>query len=252
MKRCFSFKECYYKTVLVVSAVFALVTAKSLWTVLSWKWPTSQEKAVQNNFVWPSENYRVSSLLVLSSPQRVLKTAGFDAFTLKASFASGAMRFIMFKDGEKLVLLNEGDSYNGLKLEKVYPEKAVFVNGVTRHELLFKKQNGQPQQQSPSLPPSVKMSRAEFQAYQKDPTLLQKDVSASDKGGSVIIKSIKEGTFFAKAGIISGDTIASFNGANVQSVPDLVAKLLSASNDRNINISIIRDNVKKELSYELQ
>ena len=68
----------------------------------------------------------------------------------------------------------------------------------------------------------------------------------------MVIRSIKEGTFFAKAGIIKDDTITSFNGVQVQSVVDLVAKLSSASNDRSISIGIIRDNVKKELSYELQ
>ena len=252
MKRCFSFKGCYYKTAFVVAALAAFVSAKSAWTTISWKWPTTREKAIQNSFVWPSESYRISSLLVLSSPQKVLKTAGLDAYTLKALFASGSMRFIMFKDGDKLVILNEGESYNGLKLERVYPEKAVFINGATRHELLFKKQSGQPQSAQPSPSATIKMSRAEFQAYQKDPALLQKDISASDKVGSVLIRSIKEGTFFAKAGIIKDDTITSFNGVQVQSVVDLVAKLSSASNDRSISIGIIRDNVKKELSYELQ
>lgn len=240
-------KERVYLTAVVLGS---LAAAKLVSTaVLSFTAPSPLlQTSIERTNVF--ESYKLSAKFALAN--KLTATATTQNWKLRALFRYTSGSFIIFEDSSKTVFLTLGESYSGYKLDEISIDRAKFSNGGATFELKLDKKDGstdaKPVESSSS---SFNISRVKFEKYAKNLGLLADEVRAGQTNDGVVINSIVKDSFFSDLGIKEGDTIIEANGARINSFSDLMGIFKDPENTKAITIIIKRQNLKKELNYEI-
>lgn len=197
------------------------------------------------------ENYKLSTKFALAN--KITANATTQNWKLKAVFRYAQGSFVIFEDGSKTVFLGIGESYNGYKLEEISQDKAKFSNGGASFEIKIDKKTSDNIEKVSAEPATenFNISRSKYEKYAKNAGLLMDEVKASQTNDGVVINSVAKDSFFSELGLKDGDTVAELNGSKVSSFSDLLAIFKEPEKTKKINIIIKRQNLRKELNYEI-
>jgi S1-C subfamily serine protease len=81
--------------------------------------------------------------------------------------------------------------------------------------------------------------------------LLADEVQVEQTNDGILIKSIAKDSFFSDLGLKENDLIVEANGNRVNSFSDIMRIFKDPEHTKFLNIIIKRQNLKKELSYEI-
>ena len=95
------------------------------------------------------------------------------------------------------------------------------------------------------------ISRARYEKYAKNTGLLMDEVKASQTNDGVVINFVAKDSFFSELGLKEGDTIIELNGSKVSSFSDLLSIFKEPEKTKTLSIIIKRQNLRKELNYEI-
>lgn len=199
------------------------------------------------------ENYKLSSKFALAN--KLTASATTQNWKLKGIFKYSVGSFIIFEDSSKTVFLSLGESYNGYKLDEISIDKAKFSNGKAVFELKLDKKDSAtttaaatPTESSSS---NFKISRVKFEKYAKNMGLLADEMQVTQTNDGILIKSIAKDSFFSDLGLKENDLIVEANGNRVNSFSDIMGIFKDPEHTKFLNIIIKRQNLKKELNYEI-
>lgn len=196
------------------------------------------------------ENYKFSTKFGLAN--KISANATTQNWKLRAIFKYTSGSFIIFEDSSKTVFLSMGESYGGYKLDEIGIDKAKLSNGGASFELKLDKKDGLTKVVPTETASSTfSLSRVKFEKYAKNMGLLADEVRASQTNDGVLINSIAKESFFLDLGLKEGDTIVETNGNKISSFSDIMGIFKDPEKTKLINIIIKRQNLKKELSYEI-
>jgi type II secretory pathway component PulC len=197
------------------------------------------------------ENYKLSSKFALAN--KLTATATTQNWKLRGIFKHSVGSFIIFEDSSKTVFLSLGESYNGYKLDEISIDKAKFSNGGAVFELKLDKKDSATAAATPteSSSSNFRISRVKFEKYAKNMGLLADEVQVEQTNNGILIKSIAKDSFFSDLGLKENDLIVEANGNRVNSFSDIMGIFKDPEHTKFLNIIIKRQNLKKELGYEI-
>ena len=172
---------------------------------------------------------------------------------MKGVFKYTQGSFVIFDDGSKTVFLGLGETYNGYKLDEIAQDKAKFSNGGANFEIKLDKKTSEAAEKISSEPASARfnISRARYEKYAKNTGLLMDEVKASQTNDGVVINFVAKDSFFFFFFLKEGDTIIELNGSKVSSFSDLLSIFKEPEKTKTLSIIIKRQNLRKELNYEI-
>lgn len=228
-------------------AGFALAKALSVTTLgFTDSLPTLKDSSDKKSVF---ENYKLSAKFALSS--KLANTASTQNWKLRAIFKYTSGSFVIFDDSGKTVFLGEQDNYNGYKISEINADSVKFSNGGATFELKLDRKDGTAIQKSESSSKSFSISRSEYKKYAKDLGALADEVRANQTNDGIAISFVAKDGFFSKLGIQADDTIIEANGNRVNSFSDILGIFKDPEHTKSINLIIKRQNLKKELNYEI-
>jgi type II secretion system protein C len=195
------------------------------------------------------ENYKLSEKFALSS--KLANTTTTQNWKLRAILKSDIKSFVIFEDSGKTVFLGINESYSGYKLDEISNDKAKFSNGGATFELKIDKKDGTAIKQADSASKTYSISRSEYMKYSKDLGALADEIRANQTNDGIIVSYISKDGFFSKLGIKEGDTIVEANGDRINSFSDIMGIFKNPEQTKSINLIVKRQNLKKELNYEI-
>ena len=197
--------------------------------------------------------YKLSSKFALAN--KITSSSTMQNWKLKAIFKYSHGSFIIFEDGTKTVFLGLGESYNGYKLEDMSNDSAKLSNGGAGFELKIDKKNGEQQaiqlKQPDSSPKSSSGRRAILEKYAKNPSQLLDEIKTGIIGEGVIVNYLKPESILADIGIQIGDTLLEINNEKVSNFSTVLSVFKDPEKTKNIKIIVLRQNIRRELNYEI-
>ena len=201
-------------------------------------------------------------------------------FTITGIFLSDDSKMVIVNDKKvnKFVYLNE--SYKGYKLVEVYMKKAKFKKGINFYwafisaddEKLFRaKKSALPQTSSGGIAVDKTVAKKMFEdiKYKNGKYYIPGDMIGEYKNLGRIFSSIgiraqrgkkaynfkivyvKPNSVFSKLGLKRGDVITKVNGEEFATPNGPMKLFQNIDNLKQVNLSIFRGSVKKELKYEV-
>ncbi len=252
MNRIFKFigddKKAPYITVSIAALALAKVIGVTA-LILANNPSPSLKTASQSSTVF--ESYKLSSKFALAN--KITTNATTQNWKLKGVFKYTQGSFVIFDDGSKTVFLGLGETYNGYKLDEIAQDKAKFSNGGANFEIKLDKKTSEAAEKISSEPASARfnISRARYEKYAKNTGLLMDEVKASQTNDGVVINFVAKDSFFSELGLKEGDTIIELNGSKVSSFSDLLSIFKEPEKTKTLSIIIKRQNLRKELNYEI-
>jgi|GEM_PF-475630 general secretion pathway protein C len=167
--------------------------------------------------------------------------------------------------GGKTLILSEGRELNGYRLQKVLPDRAVFVKGSERVVLkLFQKRKGKVPPSGPSVPTlnpfGFTPSNLQFTVSRKE---VLKEISSGQFLNYINIVPVKnpEGlrvnyvnprSFIYKLGIRPGDVILSINGIRIRTPEDSFSAFEQLKSADSVTVVVLRRGKEVKLHYEIE
>lgn len=197
--------------------------------------------------------YKLSSKFALAN--KITSSSTMQNWKLKAIFKYSHGSFIIFEDGTKTVFLGLGESHNGYKLEDMSNDSAKLVNGGASFELKLDKKNGEQQATQSKQPDSGSKNssgrRAVFEKYAKNPSQLLDEVKTGVSSEGVIVNYLKPDSILADIGVQMGDTLVEVNNEKVSNFSTVLSVFKDPEKTKNIKIIVLRQNIRRELNYEI-
>ncbi len=164
----------------------------------------------------------------------------------------------------KSLILSEGEEAEGIKLLKVWRNKAKFlVGGKERVVLLKVNLSGRLASRGGKLPPpppprpgEVELSRKEIKRITKDPGIMFREIRLvpyvrKGKTEGFIFEWIKPGSLFDKVGLKKGDILISINNMNIKSGEDAFRILQTLRNAPSLKVVVLRQGRREEISIRI-
>ncbi|SMC10189.1 PDZ domain-containing protein [Nitratiruptor tergarcus] len=185
---------------------------------------------------------------------------------LKALYSENGKGIIVIEEKGKIIFLSTGESFKGYKLIRIYPDKVVFEKNGKHYELkpeekgLQGKYSTTLEEQMLYNPEEVKFAvlKRDIDRYKKHFNEIWKNISIKEqldpktkrlKGFKVV--DIKKNSIFAKIGLQKGDIIIGANNKTFTSYSDVLRLYNNIDKYNAIKITILRNNQKKDLEYEI-
>ncbi len=176
---------------------------------------------------------------------------------LKAVYISEGNTFIAVEEKNKTEFIDLNSEFNGYKLIEVEINRAIFEKNNKNYELII----------DDSKLPEVKESdiiKDDFYTVKKD--IIKKFSNNFDEiWKNISIKEIKENgeikgfkvryikpkSIFNQIGLKAGDIIIAINNIELKSYADAFGIYKKISKIKNLKVTLIRDNLEKEIEYEI-
>ena len=185
---------------------------------------------------------------------------------LKALYSENGKGVIAIEEKGKLIFLSTGESFKGYKLIGVYPDRAVFEKDGKHYELkpqekgLQGKYTTTLEEQMLYNPEEVKFAvlKRDIDRYKRHFNEIWKNISIQEQLDPVTkrlkgfkVTDIKKNSIFAKIGLRKGDVIIGANNKTFTSYSDVLRLYNNIDKYNSIKITIMRNNQKKDLEYEI-
>jgi len=163
---------------------------------------------------------------------------------------------------KQTTILSVGENYKGYTLKGIFLNYALFVKGKKEYKLSLKTallpDNVMRKQTSASLgiQHNTRVSRADINAYKKNPQKLWKDISIQElgKNGSFRgfkVTRVRKGSQLAALGLQVGDVIIKANNVVLKSYNDIINIFQNLERLSSLSLVIKRGNTQKEIIYEI-
>ncbi len=205
-----------------------------------------------------------------SSQKTVARTSkvsgiGIKNMLLKGLYSVGSDGFAIValkSSAKKTSIISIGESFSGYKLKTILSNSVVFTKGSKKYilEIAYTKDIAQKQKKivKKVLPvlETKDVSRSDIMVYAKKPSAIWKDIGITElKEGNAIkgfeVTRIKQGSKMAELGLKRGDIIIKANNVELKSYKDALAIYKNLNKLSAIQIVVLRDNIEKELIYEI-
>jgi len=187
--------------------------------------------------------------------------------------------FVVISDGSQTDVLKLGDSYKNYKLIEINSDNVYLSQNNQKYKLEFLKENfvnsfEQNEQEivksnSHSIPSAPHLSNINapqslsYKLQKDDISSSLKDLESAKK--NIVFKEIlKDGeiegfrvlnlnrnSFFGNLGIVPGDIVKTVNGVEVKNYSKILELYNSIDSYDNIKVEIIRNNIIREINYEI-
>jgi len=198
-----------------------------------------------------SENYKFSVKFGLTN--KMSANATTQSWKLRAIFKYTSGSFIVFEESSKTIFLNIGESYNGYKLEEISLDSAKLSNGGAIFVLKLDKKGVEqaPGNTLEQKVQNVNLKKEKYEKYAKNTSLLSDEIQIGLVGEGAMVNSIKNGSFLSEIGVQKGDILTEVNGEKVTGFSTLLGIFKEPEKTKTIKIILLRQNLKKELIYEI-
>jgi general secretion pathway protein C len=215
--------------------------------------------------------YRIAKAFGLTPIKRVpVKTAPkkpiyqLTNVKLKAIYSDGKDGVIAIEEKGKLTFLSTGEEFKGYILIGVYPDKAVFEKDGKRYELYLEDKELKAKYIiSPSPQPieeetKFAVLKKEINHYRKNFNEIWKNIAIQEQFDPKTkqltgfkITGINKNSIFGKIGLKKGDIIIGANNKIFKSYADVLQIYNNIDKYNSLKLTIIRNNEKKDLEYEI-
>ena len=199
----------------------------------------------------------------LRQPQKAttkVHTAPKDIELLGTSVGSKSM--VLLKVGKKTVVLEEGQTKEGITLIGVSRKSALVRIGKREVELRVK-----PRKVGTSAPARTKtvgsgeaefrISKRELERITKDPGIMFRQIRLvpyvkDGKTEGFIFEWVKPGSLFYRAGLRKGDVLLSINNMTIQSGEDAFRLLQVLRNEPSLKVVVMRNGQRREINIRIE
>jgi len=173
--------------------------------------------------------------------------------------------FIILRSKNKNYLLSEGDFYNRFKLVKIMEQEAIFKKDGKKFILKPEqpKQSGKknisveiPSVYAPNEEGAVFVKKKEIKNYITNPKNIWSNIAIdqivkNNKLQGFKVKWVKKNSIFDKMGLKKGDIIVGANNQTFHSLLEVYKIYRNILERENLKLTILRNNQKKEIEYEI-
>ncbi len=185
---------------------------------------------------------------------------------LKAIYSEKNRGVIAIEEKGKLIFLSTGESFKGYRLIAVKPDRAIFEKDGKHYELKLEekglkgKYSISVQDQMLYNPDEVKFAvlKRDIDRYKKHFNDIWKNISIQEQIDPTTkrlagfkVTSVNKNSIFGKIGLRKGDIIVGANNKTFRSYSDVLRLYNNIDKYNSIKLSIIRNNEKKDLEYEI-
>ena len=183
---------------------------------------------------------------------------------LKAIYSEGKEGVIAIEEKGNLIFLATGESFKGYKLIEVKPDRAIFEKDGKHYELKLEDQTLKGKYIPPSQislnPDEVKFAvlKRDIERFKKNFNEIWKNISIQEQIDPKTkrltgfkVTRVNKNSIFGKIGLKEGDIIIGANNRKFRSYSDVLKLYTNINKYNSIKISIIRNNQKKDLEYEI-
>ena len=170
----------------------------------------------------------------------------------------GSRSMALLRIGKKILVLDEGQTKEGITLLKVSRKSVSVRIGGKEIELRIKRRA----ESSPPVEPlpragEVRISRKELERITKDPGIMFRQIRLvpyvkNGKTEGFVFEWIKPGSLFYKAGLRKGDVLLSINNMSIQSGEDAFRLLQVLRNEPNLKVVVMRNGQRKEINIRIE
>ncbi len=185
---------------------------------------------------------------------------------LKAIYSEGKNGVIAIEEKGALIFLATGETFKGYKLIEVKPDRAIFEKDGKHYELKLSDEGLKgkyilpPQNQAELNPDEVRFAilKRDIERFKKNFNEIWKNISLQEQidpktkrlEGFKVTRVNKE-SIFGKIGLREGDIIIGANNRKFRSYSDVLKLYNNIDKYNSVKITIIRNNKKKDLEYEI-
>jgi len=183
---------------------------------------------------------------------------------LKAIYSEGKSGVIAIEEKGKLIFLSTGESFKGYKLIEVKPDSAIFEKDGKHYELRLQEKNLKDRYsiQEPEFynPDEVKFAvlKRDIDRFKRNFAEIWKNISIQEQIDPKTkrltgfkVTRINKNSIFGKIGLQKGDIIIGANDKIFRSYSDVFRLYNKIDKYNSIKITILRNNQKKDLEYEI-
>lgn len=201
--------------------------------------------------------------------QKIDVTTQISNLKLVAIYKENDKGFAIILDGAITHLIKQGESYKNYKLSEINQNSIYLINNNKKYILEFleekfvsdTKQNTE-QKNIAQVPTNleqnffVKIKRDDFNEHITDlnsvkQNILFKEVMKDGKITGFRVLSVNRNSYFKNMGLLPGDIIKTFNGIDLDNYIKVLEIYNNVNSYTNIKLEIIRNNITKELNYEI-
>jgi len=182
---------------------------------------------------------------------------------LKAIYSEGKNGVIAIEEKGKLIFLSTGESFKGYKLIEVKPDRAIFEKDGKHYELKLEEKGLKGKffiEEQTLNPDEVKFAvlKRDIDRFKKNFNQIWKNISIEEqidpktkrlKGFKVT--RVNKDSIFGKIGLQKGDIIIGANNKIFKSYSDVLRLYNNIDKYNSIKLTILRNNKKKDLEYEI-
>ncbi len=174
--------------------------------------------------------------------------------------SSGARSIALLEVGGKKIVLEEGKSWKGLTLKRVFPKEVVVSYGGKDIRVKLEKGKGytsKNQRAESASAQEFKISRREIERVTKDPGIMFRQIRLipyvkNGRTEGFIFEWIKPGSLFYKAGLRKGDILVSINNMSIRSGEDAFRILQVLRNEPSLRVVVLRGGQRKEINVRIE
>ena len=183
---------------------------------------------------------------------------------LKGVYAQKGKGVIVIEEKGKIFFLSTGESFKGYKLVKVEPDKAIFEKDGKRYEIRLEEKAFEGKYQisvdEPYDPEEMRFAvlKRDIDRFKKNFNEIWKNISIKEQIDPKTkrltgfkVERVNKNSIFGKIGLQKGDIIIGANNKIFRSYSDVIRLYNNIDKYNSIKLTIVRNNQKKELEYEI-
>ena len=182
-------------------------------------------------------------------------------FKLQSIYFDGKKGFIIINDHSKNVFINLNETYKGYKLIKINLDSVVFLRDNQKYTLYLnskQKDNSANENVSHNVVHKIvpkhrlkKVQRGLIKYYLHNFGVIWQNIGISKVSLGYKIIYIRPNTVFDRLGLRNGDILISINGRRLNNDADAWDIVNNLNKFDEIRVTILRNNTKKRLKYEI-
>ena len=214
-------------------------------------------------------NFKVSKAFALKAPPPKKMNKPVYKLTnlkLKAIYSHQDRGVIAIEERGKLIFLSTGESFKGYKLIKVEPTKAIFEKDGKHYELYLDEKNLKGkysislEEQMLINPEEVTIAvlkrdidhyRRHFQKIWQNISIQEQIDPKTKRLTGFKVTKVNKNSLFGKIGLQKGDIIIGANNKTFRTYSDVLKIYNNIDKYNSIKLTILRNNQKKDLEYEI-
>jgi len=185
---------------------------------------------------------------------------------LKGTYLGGDASFMIIEDGADSKFVYIGERYKGYELVRVSETKVGLEKHGKSYYIVLQDEENKPSIPSPGermdMPAEavsgapVTIARKDLNAYVKDPNKIWKNIRIQEQreNGKISgfrVNYVKKNSFFAKAGLKSGDVIKGIDGNEITSLADVMKYYSNIESLESLTLTVDRAGEELELDFSV-